>query len=571
MSYAVRPIAPSTTTTLVVFDARVTDLELLYNALLQGSIAHTISQTEDAIDVITNLLSETGATRLAIVAHGQPGSIQIGRESINRSVLQSRSGLLQEWGVAEIALYSCEVGVDAEFVQQFGALTGATIGAAIGPVGAGGTWELGEMLPLLDVDRLATYPGTLATFTGDPRRPDTANAVSGTLTGFTGGTVAELQDAIGDVFYGEDGDIIIAGSGDDVITGITQTGILVAGGAGNDHYILVDSAGLGIFTINETLGVGGGVDLITFPNRVYYGNTFYPINLDLRINGLQMVTTVIKINSLTLGNIENVISGVSNDIIHGNSGNNWLRGDEGDDELYGHGGTNILDGGNGNDSLHSESVTDTVIGGAGFDKVYFDYVALTSGVNVTWSVNPTTATNQAYPYQIGTATTGNVSDVEYFFFNGTNYADTVNATAFAAIAPPLGLPSNNNIIFGNGGNDTLLGSVLDDDFSGGIGNDYLSGGDGNDFLLGDDGNDTLYGGNGNDSLSGGAGSDTAYGEAGTDAMYGYSGDDFLYGGDGVDTIYGGDGVDRIEGGNGDDFLYGGNYFTNSGPSRLGLK
>jgi Domain of unknown function (DUF4347) len=116
---------PATTTTLVVFDARVTDLELLYNTLLPGSIGRTISQTDDAIDVITNLLGETGAIKLAIVAHGQASSIQIGRESIDRAMLKSRSGLLQEWGVTEIALYSCEVGADQEFIRQFSQLTGA--------------------------------------------------------------------------------------------------------------------------------------------------------------------------------------------------------------------------------------------------------------------------------------------------------------------------------------------------------------------------------------------------------------------------------------------------------------
>ena len=57
----------------------------------------------------------------------------------------------------------------------------------------------------------------MATFTGT-NNPDTANATTGTLIGFTGGTVAELQDAIGDTFNGLGGiDTIIAGSGDDTV------------------------------------------------------------------------------------------------------------------------------------------------------------------------------------------------------------------------------------------------------------------------------------------------------------------------------------------------------------------
>jgi len=59
----------------------------------------------------------------------------------------------------------------------------------------------------------------MATFTGTNGN-DSVNASSGSLVGFTGGTVAELQDAIGDTFNGLDGnDTISAGLGNDIITG----------------------------------------------------------------------------------------------------------------------------------------------------------------------------------------------------------------------------------------------------------------------------------------------------------------------------------------------------------------
>ena len=75
----------------------------------------------------------------------------------------------------------------------------------------------------------------------------------------------------------------------------------------------------------------------------------------------------------------------------------------------------------------------------------------------------------------------------------------------------------------------------------------LSSGD-DDILYGDDGNDTLYGGSGSDDLLGGNDDDT---------LYGGSGNDVLNGGDGDDTLYGGSGKDLLEGADGIDVLYGG--------------
>ena len=98
-------------------------------------------------------------------------------------------------------------------------------------------------------------------------------------------------------------------------------------------------------------------------------------------------------------------------------------------------------------------------------------------------------------------------------------SDTINAPS-----------SDQNIIFGLGGNDTLNGanqgdcilggpcndtitgnnsSPIPDVLIGGDGDDTISGEIGIDFLFGDDGDDTLDGGSGmNDTCVGGSGSDT---------------------------------------------------------------
>jgi hypothetical protein len=91
--------APRMASVLVVFDSRVEDLGLLYDAIVPGAVGYTIDVQEDALAVITRLLTQTGAQRLAIVAHGEPGVVQIGANLLNREQLQAKAHLLQEWGV----------------------------------------------------------------------------------------------------------------------------------------------------------------------------------------------------------------------------------------------------------------------------------------------------------------------------------------------------------------------------------------------------------------------------------------------------------------------------------------
>jgi VCBS repeat-containing protein len=153
---------------LVVFDSRLSDLDVLYGALLPSSIGHTIDATDDALVEITRLLAETGAKHLAIVAHGEPGIIHLGRESINLGVLDTRSGLLQEWCLDEISLYSCEVGASAKFVQQLAAVTGAAVAASSTKIGANlsdGNWHLdvatSETICPFDAQKIATYAHVL--------------------------------------------------------------------------------------------------------------------------------------------------------------------------------------------------------------------------------------------------------------------------------------------------------------------------------------------------------------------------------------------------------------------------
>ncbi|UBF25627.1 tandem-95 repeat protein [Kovacikia minuta CCNUW1] len=208
---------------LVVFDCRVPDLDVLYQALVPGAIACTLDAKTDPLEAITQWLSDTGATRLAIVAHGEPGVVQIGANPLTLAQLQAQSALLQEWGVEEISLYSCEVAKGDrgwQFVQQLSALTRAGVSAASFKVGnsiLGGSWDLDvatgtiTSFPTFLLEVLANYQSVLA-----PSNDNFANRIA--LNGINVSTTGTNVEATG-----ESGELNHAGvSGDDYT--ITRTG-----------------------------------------------------------------------------------------------------------------------------------------------------------------------------------------------------------------------------------------------------------------------------------------------------------------------------------------------------------
>jgi Domain of unknown function (DUF4347) len=146
--------------TLVVFDDRVADLAIVNQALLPGSIGFTIHANADGLETITQLLAATGARYLAIIAHGEPGIIHLGKTPLNIQQLQSQSHLLPEWEVAEIAIYSCEVAkgdIGRNLICQLSELTGATVAASatkIGCAALGGNWDLPETTGDVEAPRL---------------------------------------------------------------------------------------------------------------------------------------------------------------------------------------------------------------------------------------------------------------------------------------------------------------------------------------------------------------------------------------------------------------------------------
>jgi Ca2+-binding RTX toxin-like protein len=232
------------------------------------------------------------------------------------------------------------------------------------------------------------------------------------------------------------------------------------------------------------------------------------------------------------------------------------------------------------------------------------------------------------------ANLGNGPDInEYYLIGHLEYENaTVNGgsgNAHIAVSPdpPEGPYKDEDIIDGNGGNDTLVGGPGNDTIHADSGNDTINGGAGNDKLYGGTGNSYIFGGPGNDLEVGGSGHDllgwAAYGapeegepDTGSNTFEGTGGDtvvDFQYakgpvnvsldgvandgeagqsdnvepsipevrgseyndtliagvpavtldGEGGNDTIYGGPGGDTLIGGEGNDTIY------TDGPAGIG--
>ncbi|GAB5447968.1 Hint domain-containing protein [Gymnodinialimonas sp.] len=191
-------------------------------------------------------------------------------------------------------------------------------------------------------------------------------------------------------------------------------------------------------------------------------------------------------------------------------------------------------------------------------------VVLTTAGNDTVDGNTVTAGPGATGYNdpLGSVLVeiaGPVANIEIIYANAGTDAQLglVGDIQFDAV------PTDDDELFGEAGNDTITGGFGNDLLDGGNNNDVLDGGSGNDTLLGGSGRDTLDGGDGQDSIDGGAGrdsleggdgNDTLEGGSGADTLEGGAGDDSLDGGSGFDVLIGGEGADTLNGGNGNDII-----------------
>ncbi|MFZ6681424.1 putative Ig domain-containing protein [Undibacterium sp. Tian12W] len=268
-------------------------------------------------------------------------------------------------------------------------------------------------------------------------------------------------------------------------------------------------------------------------------------------NSLHSDPDIIDVGSITDG-------GAGNDKILASLGSDTVSGGEGDDYIWGRGGADVLNGNEGKDVIYGDSSP-------------AHYVGLVGSTMDVWKV-------KASLHAADLIDGGKGNDILF----GQGGADTVlggegdddiyGDDVYDNLTP-LSVHGNDSLDGGDG-NDTLTGGGRDDRLDGGKGDDVLWGDgyvDGKKILDADlHGSDYLDGGEGNDTLVGGGRSDTLYGGTGNDQMYGDDafinmdklgsnyGNDYLDGQAGDDIVDGGGGNDTVIGGDGDDVLYGDN-------------
>ena len=373
----------------------------------------------------------------------------------------------------------------------------------------------------------------MTTFTGTAGN-DIANATTGTLTGFTGGTVAQLQDLIGDIFIGLAGnDSVVAGGGDDSFRGL----------AGNDTFN--GGAGFDEVRYDQDAANGGGgavtVNLATGVATDGFGNTDTLISVEY-VRGTNFADSIIGNAS------DNIFTGLGgNDTINGGAGQDEMRYDR-DAAAGGAGavtvnlatgvatdgfgatdtlsniervrGTNLADtltGDANNNQFSGLGGNDTLNGGGGNDEARYDHDASAGGAGAV-TVNLAT----------GTATDGfGNTDTLISIKNarGTNLADSITGNGLDNFFRGLG---GNDTLNGNGGNDwasydrdvdnggagavtvNLAAGTATDGFGAAdtlISIENVRGGALGDFITGDGNDNFLQGLAGNDTLNGGAGFD----------------------------------------------------------------
>jgi uncharacterized repeat protein (TIGR01451 family) len=173
---------------LVVIDPAVEGAQQLKAGVRSGTQAIVLDPQRDGIEQISHILAGyEGLDSISIVAHGQPGGVQLGSAQLGWQTLPAYRERLRQWRQAladdaAILLYSCQVAageLGRQFVGQLHNIAGVAVAASstlVGNAGRGGNWDLdvrsGEIHSSLAFAEsvLETYPGILPTFpiTGNP-------------------------------------------------------------------------------------------------------------------------------------------------------------------------------------------------------------------------------------------------------------------------------------------------------------------------------------------------------------------------------------------------------------------
>ncbi|WP_293129017.1 SdrD B-like domain-containing protein [Microcoleus sp. bin38.metabat.b11b12b14.051] len=171
---------------IVFVDSAVEDWQSLAAGVKPGIEVILVDRARDGIEQIAEALqSRKGIESVHIISHGEPGSLQLGKTSLNSDNLETYRDCLKRWFSSsvnsiqnrwEILLYGCNVAAGEKgeaFVQKLSKLTKANIAASADITGSaqkGGNWLLEYATGVIEAglaiepEVMASYSHALATF-----------------------------------------------------------------------------------------------------------------------------------------------------------------------------------------------------------------------------------------------------------------------------------------------------------------------------------------------------------------------------------------------------------------------
>ncbi|WP_421863316.1 calcium-binding protein [Motiliproteus sp.] len=371
---------------------------------------------------------------------------------------------------------------------------------------------------------------------------DTGNTGGDSGSDQSGGDTAPAGPSLNldgdDAISGTDqGEILVAGAGNDSIAGLGGNDRLIGGtgddvyiiGAANGQDVIIDSEGQNIIRFVDGIGFNdvasglmkSGNDLIlrisgSSTNQVRISNFFSVANtiekLEFEVGG--QLTAAQLFGAFGLAAPTATLS--SGELVLGDALANTLAGGDGHDLLFAGRSDDSLQGGLGNDQLIGGDGDDVYLIGAGHgqdtivDTQGSNIIRFTDGIVFNDVASGLMKSGNDLTLRVGT--NGDQVQIENFFAiantierlefeTGGQITAAQLYGAFGVSAPTTTAVTYDlltDVIAGTDGQDTLTGSDRDDQLSGGAGDDVLSGSGGNDILIGETGNDVLDGGAGDD-------------------------------------------------------------------------
>ncbi len=369
----------------------------------------------------------------------------------------------------------------------------------------------------------------MTTFTGTANADVADVTGAGTLTGFSGGTIAQLQDATGDSITGAGGsDSVIAGSGNDTIAGDAGADTLRGGGGADIFtYLLTGDVSAGeIIDGGSDAGVTDTIQIMV-PASVLFGTTFdFSSATITSIERLQLSSTTYVVGNAISNHLfaaSQVGSGLSSNLAIVTTGGGgtfgaiselitfnmgtataldisgftfdagWsntsdlitISGDGDAETIIGSSRSDSISGGGGNDTLDGGITnTDTLAGGAGNDTYIVDLPGDT--ITELMGEGSDTIRTALAAYTLTTANvenlTGSATGTTTQSLTGNTFDNVITASAAS---------TGNASLYGGAGLDTLTGGSGSDFLDGGTGNDSMAGGGGNDSYVVDSASDVV--------------------------------------------------------------------------------